>query len=164
MASWLEEKYGDAARDAGRVQIEDFGELPLAGEVAVWHPLDDLYAAPRLALDSPPRVRAISVGDELAGYVLGLSGEAATWRELGDASTDTDRFFLVQVDQSERVIDWLNEDPSGFEALGGDDAVQPVLREDGARVVVIASPDGNARIRAGYTDLGRLAVVVIDVS
>ena len=65
MASWLEEKYGDAARDAGRVQIEDFGELPLAGEVAVWHPLDDLYAAPRLALDSPPRVRAISVGDEL---------------------------------------------------------------------------------------------------
>lgn len=61
------------------------------------------------------------------------------------------------------MIDWLNDDPFAFEQLGGDVCVRSVERHDGTRLVVIASPDGNARIRVGEDDSGRLAVAVIDV-
>lgn len=164
LGAWLGEKYGDGHAEA---RVEDVGVIALTGEMAVWHPLDDLYLAPRIALGARVRLEVVHVGREIAGYVLRGAGEAASWRAIGDASTSTDRFFLVQVDQFAPVIDWLNEDPLGFEALGGDSlgdalSVATVARGDGARVVVLASPDGNARVRGGYTASGQLACAIID--
>ena len=162
LQSWLEAKYGADARDPELVRLQDFGELALAGEVAVWHPLDDMHEAPRIPFAAAPKVQALWVGDELAGYVLQGPGSIATWHDLGDASTDTDRFFLLQGNQAKAVIDWMNEDVEGFETLGGTDVVQTVDHPNGTRVVVIESLDGNAQVHAGYTEAGQLACAFIE--
>ena len=133
------------------------GTLPLRGELALWHPLDDLHVAPRMPFRSAPEVEAIYVGDELAGYSFRASGEQpTTWRELGDAGTDADRFFLVEVEQIELVIRWLNDIALDFENLGGERDLEVAEYENGARVVVLRSPDGNARIFGGFSPDGAL--------
>ncbi len=163
MKSWLEAKYDGLEANAGNVRLEDCGELALSGEIVIWHPLYDLYKAPRLPFLTRPTVQAVWAEDDLAGCVLAVPGAIATWRDVGDASTDTDRFFLVQLDQAESVIAWMNEDVPGFEGLGGQRCVQRVERGDGTSTVVLESPDGNAEIRAGYTEEGQLVSAIIDV-
>lgn len=159
---WVVERFRKAAEDPTRIRVEDFGPLPLQGELVVWHPLDDVHRAPRIPFRTAPGVEAIWVGDELAGYVLRTPGDVATWGDLGDASTDTDRFFVFEVSRVERVIDWFKDERDTFEQLGGNRQVEPIDHSNGTRIVVIGSPDGNARIRAGYARSGELVCAVID--
>jgi len=168
MKAWLEEKYGE---DEPAVRREDLGTVALEGELALWHPIYDLHGAPRFALAGRPTLEAIWVGGELAGYLLRRGGDGSarevveTWREIGDASTDATRFFLVQVDQTEAVIDWMNEDVTGFESLGSEANATAELAthpKGTARTLTLMSPDGNAGIRGGYARDGELACVVIE--
>jgi hypothetical protein len=159
--AWLEEKFGQVPAEA---RVESFGALPLAGALAVWHPLDDLNEAPRIAFPAPAVLELVERHGELVGYVLRVPGaKPVRWVELGDASTDTDRFFLISVVDTEAVITWLNEDPMGFEQLGGEQPMQLAEHGDGTRLVVLASPDGNARVRAGCSADGQLACAVIEL-
>jgi hypothetical protein len=158
---WVTKKYEHAFRD-GDVRTEDFGALSLSGEIRVWHPIDDLHAAPRFALAGPATVQAVWVRKELAGYVLRSPGTIASWRDVGDASASAVRFFLVEGSQVEPVIDWLNEDPMGFEELGGDALLSLVSHSSGASVVVLQSFDGNAIVRAGSDEHGNVVCAVIE--
>ncbi len=155
---WLEKRFGDASG----ARVEDFGPLPLEGEIAIWHPLDDIYAAPRVPFGAPPRIEAVWVGEELAGYVLRTPGDIATWRDLGDASTDADRFFVVEASRLDAVVDWFNDELDTFEQLGGERPVETVTYKDGTRMVVIVSGDGNARVRGGFAAGGELVCAVIE--
>ncbi len=147
--------------DAEALIFEDYGALPLKSQIAVWHPLSDLYQAPKINFASTPSMHAVWDGEELLGYLFWTNEKFASWSELGDASIDTDRFFLVQQDQYEPVIDWFNDDLDGFEDLGSESPVEMVEHENGTRMLVMQSGDGNALISAGLTEQGLAALVVI---
>jgi len=115
-----------------------------------------------MPFETRPVVQAAWLGEELAGYVFRVQGEPVTWEEIGDASTDGDRFFLVPLDAKQAAIDWFNEILLDFESLGGEAPMQVVEHANGTRLVVLLSPDGNARLRAGRTSDGRLACVVLE--
>jgi hypothetical protein len=59
---WLDEKAASRLEDGKAIEVEDFGELALNVPFAVWHPLDDIDEAPRVAFGERPRVRVFSVG------------------------------------------------------------------------------------------------------
>lgn len=158
---WIAKRFPAAGKDPARVRVERFGALPWTGEVAVWHPLEDLATAPRVPVGAPCTIESVRVGGELAGYVLRGGGEVSTWRELGDASTDADRFFLVAASTIEPVIEWFNDELDTFEGLGGQLDVETVARGD-VRMLVIVSPDGNARLRGGYSSAGELVAALIE--
>ncbi len=160
---WLTKKCEALKSKLDSVKFEDFGELPLpTHELALWHPLNDLSTAPRIAFGSTPNVHAVWVQKELVGYVLSTKGDIVRWCEIGDASTDTDRFFLVQANQTEAAEDWFNDDPMAFEELGGDSLVQLVERDDGTKIVVLTSYDGNARVQAGVNESGLVICAIIE--
>lgn len=162
MQSWLEKRFAGSASGPARIRSEELGPLPFAGPVAIWHPMDDLHAAPTIPFETAPRVEAVWVGDELAGYLFRAVGEPVTWETVGDASTSGDRFFLVPLDAKEAAIAWLNELFLDFERLGGETPMQVVEHANGTRLVVLVSSDGNARIRGGRTADGRLACALLE--
>ena len=160
---WLTKKCEELESNLDCVKFEDFGELAIASdELAVWHPLNDLSTAPRIAFGSTPHVQAVWEQKELVGYVLSTKGDIVRWCEIGDASTDTDRFFLVPADQVEAADDWFNEDPLAFEELGGESLVQLVERAGGTKIVVLTSYDGNARVQAGVNESGLAICAIIE--
>jgi hypothetical protein len=157
---WITKRFPAASTDPASVRVERFA-LPWIGEVAIWHPIDDLRTAPRVPLRAPCTIESVRVDGELAGYVLRSTAEVATWRDLGDASTDADRFFLVEASTIEPVIEWFNDELDTFEGLGGGTDVETVAHGE-VRMVVIVSPDGNARLRRGYSPTGELVAAVIE--
>lgn len=156
----LEKRYGPVGDE---VRVEDLGLLPIGGTFVVWHPLDDIYSAPIIAFDAPPRVAAISLRGELAGYALTTTIEPTNWQELGDASTDCDRFFLVSKSDIELAIDWFNEALLEFEKLGGNSLLETVVHNNGCTLAVVRSPDGNAKVFTGTRDTGTLAAALLEV-
>jgi len=158
---WITEQCKSLTSDLDCIRLEDLGKLPFNGGFAVWHPLDDLDKAPQIAFDSTPHIHAIWVRLELMGYIFWTNGTIEKWRDIGDASTDTDRFFLIQLHQFEHAIGWLNEDPMAFENLGGNGLIETVEHNNGTKIVVIASYDGNARVNVGYADRGPAVCAVI---
>lgn len=160
--SRLMERFALPSGDVADVRIEDLGALPVGADFVVWHPLDDIHAAPRVALGAQARVEAIWVRDELAGYRFRTAVEPVTWTRIGDASTSCDRFFLVPVEEIERAIDWFNEVLLEFESLGGNLRLEVVSHGTGCRLAVIQSGDGNAVVYAGASSDGAIVAAMIE--
>lgn len=161
MENWLNPLCKSLDTCISELWIEQHGFMPLANEIAVWHPLRDIFEAPKICFASNPQIAAVYVDSVILGYFFWTNSDVAVWKYSGDISTDADRFFLVQADEFEHVIGWLNEDVDKFEKLGGSNPLERLEHENGSKVLVIKSGDGNALIWQALTGDGLSAFAVI---